>query len=867
MRAFHDTRNPIFRAPFGAVMLGTSITLALDIWDAPQASVMVRTWIDGVGEQRIPMHAVEYQPDRSHIESGDYPAIDDSDLPVRYEATLTPKAPGIVWYQFAISENNQHEQRYGALDGRTGGVGRLAEWEPPSFLLAVCEDAEEGAPLLPAYLESIEKRPFERMTVSFLLGEMSAFEFVESIETLRENYPSSTWDDIFCLLDTPNRPSLFTRLSGKPTEREEHAGNELPQFDDRQLGLAKGRLWSASLIQALALDYTISNPTSIDSNFDESAKHTAPNANAARRYTAESWEHIDKDCGDIVRNASELRNTLPVFVDGQLEFFALNDDVLGFWRRNDKTAACVLINSSLQNAYDLPVPMCGEAVSDVLGGYDIPIKAMQDAENCTLRTPAADTYAITHLWQLGTAVLFFHPRQRLGRPMDTGLGVLSHITSLPTGAPTSKGARQRPGTLGEPARKFIDWLSKSNMRYWQVLPVNPTDEHGSPYAGISAFAGNTRLLENKPMPEADQKAVLNSPEFRDFCTRESDWLDSYAYFMSIRQKIGNGKPWQKWPKKYRSFNRGIIEADEDLCRVADEWRLAQYTFDCQWKELHAYANEHGVQIIGDMPIYVSADSSDVWANPAMFQLGSDGMPGVVAGCPPDSFAEEGQVWGNPVYDWTALKAENYAWWLRRLERAFELYDWVRLDHFIGFSRYYSIPAGEKATEGSYHLGPGLPFFEKAYEEFGPLPIIAEDLGSITPAVRALGAACGFQGMDIVQFADGNDPLSGYQPRPEKIAYTGTHDNQTLVGYCAERYPHLEAVDAARNLAETVATCSARICIMPLQDILELDDEARMNVPGTVKGNWAWQAKPKDVEGSLERAQELAKLHNAAHQQE
>lgn len=862
MRAFHDTRSLDYRSPFSAIALGASTTLALDVWDAPNATVMARTWVDGVGEERFPMHATQFQPDSDLLASTNYPANTDSDRPVHYEVSLSPRTAGIVWYQFIISEENGRERRYGALDNRTGGIGRLTEWEPPSFLLAVYETPDEShAPLTPAYLGDVENRTFEHAVVSFLCGTLSAPDLIERIDSLRENHPSYAWDDVFRLLDAPERIALFTQLSGKRLDHQTSEENELSQLDGRRLGLAKGRLWCASLIQTLALDGTLVHFPPVNDN-DKAPKLDSIDAGTADAHSSASWGLVDKDCGDIVRNASELRSTLPVFTHSHLEFFAANNDVLGFWRQGDDgTAACVLINASLQNAYDLPIPMANESVSDVLGGYGVPVADAQEVCDRALLGPAADRYAIVHLYQLGTAVLYFHPRRRLGRIMDAGMGVLSHITSLPTGSSGTKGVRQRPGTLGDPAMRFVDWLSSCNVRYWQILPVNPTDEYGSPYAGISAFAGNTRLLENGSNSDANSKTALENPaEYRDFCMREADWLEPYACFMSIRQMLGTEKLWQSWPKKYRSFNPDIIRADKKLCEAADEWKRSQFAFDQQWRQLRTYANDHGVQIIGDMPLYVSADSADAWANPDIFQLSADGTPEVVAGCPPDSFSEDGQIWSNPVYNWATLEARKYEWWMRRLERAFELYDWVRLDHFIGFSRYYSIPNGHKAIEGSYRPGPGVKFFETAFEQFGPLPIIAEDLGSITPAVRALGAACGFPGMDIIQFVDGNDPLSGYQPRPEKIAYTGTHDNQTLVGYCAERYPHLDPVETAEELTRKVASCTSHVCVMPLQDLIGLDDRARMNVPGVAEGNWAWQAGPKEVEDALERIRQLVDLH-------
>jgi 4-alpha-glucanotransferase len=355
-----------------------------------------------------------------------------------------------------------------------------------------------------------------------------------------------------------------------------------------------------------------------------------------------------------------------------------------------------------------------------------------------------------------------------------------------------------------------------------------------------------------------------SAEYRRFVERESDWLDPYSAFMAIRDIQGSAKEWQDWPRKYRTFNPDVVREDGKLLERARLWRQRQFVFQEKWMALRSYANERGVKIIGDMPIYVSSNSADVWSNQAVFQLGRDGRPEVVAGCPPDAFAVDGQIWGNPVYDWKTLEEDGFRWWRRRLQRAFELYDVVRLDHFIGFARYFSIPNGQKATAGVYRPGPGYRFFEDMKRELGPLPVIAEDLGLITPAVRALAAACGFPGMDIVQFVDGNDPLSWYQPRPEKIAYSGTHDNQTLKGYVAGRYRGADIAETTDILLRKVASCDAPVVVFALQDVIGLDDAARMNVPGTAEGNWAWQAKADEVASAFGRAKELVAFHVEHH---
>ncbi|MBQ9003790.1 MAG: 4-alpha-glucanotransferase [Eggerthellaceae bacterium] len=818
MKVFHDTRAPEYRAPFGAVAAKTPVTLAIDVEDAADASVAVRTWTESAGEELHDMCAPK---------GGS----------TRFTATITPDAPGILWYHFVITKADGRVVRYGAQDGRTGGEGQLRDWEPPSFQLSVY-DPEGDLAAADETFNNTGFADFADATTRYVRNETSAYAFAEAVLALRESYPAAAWPRVFELLETQDKELFFKTLSGYAGDLE--AADIERDLDDGQRGVAKGRLWCASLIRAL-MPHGPMQAEGSDSGHDP------------YRPIAAAWDGVTADCSDIVGNAGDLKRTLGVFA-GSYECFAVNDDVFGFWSRSDSgEAACTLVNSSLAHAYDVLVPMACESVSEVIGGYGLPVVAARDARELPRVPGDAERFASVHLNQLGSAIAFFHANERLARPMEPGLGVLAHITSIPG---DGKGA---PGTLGAPARAFVDWLAGAGVKYWQVLPVNPTDNHGSPYAGISAFAGNTRLIEGGPLEVADLKAPRAKRAYEQFCERERDWLEPYAAFMAIRDKLGARKPWQKWPKKYRTFDPAAIEADSDLRERAEQWRRAQFLFEQQWEQLKEYANERGMKIIGDMPIYVSADSSDVWAHPEIFQLDAKGAAGAIAGCPPDAFSVDGQIWGNPLYDWDALRANGYDWWLRRLARAFELYDVVRLDHFIGFSRYYAIEAGRPATEGRYFAGPGFDLFQTAREKLGPLPIIAEDLGHITPAVRALGAACGFPGMDIVQFVDGGDPLSWYAPRPEKVAFTGTHDNQTLEGYCEARYPGLDARDAADRLLEAVATCDADVRIMPLQDILGLDDSARMNTPGTAKGNWTWQADAADVKAASKRLRKLAHL--------
>ena len=564
------------------------------------------------------------------------------------------------------------------------------------------------------------------------------------------------------------------------------------------------------------------------------------------------WKDDEPSFGTDV----EIRDAIPSFYEYDGAPFCVGGTVFGFWKRGlPDTAVCVLLNASPCEFRDVLVPAPFEEAYELIYGHDMDWeKPCMDAEGEGSR----QAHVHMHIAPLGAFMLQFQDHKRLQLDLEPGFGVLAHITSLPSEVDEHRECGA--GTLGNQARAFVDWLAEAGVRYWQVLPVNPTDEFGSPYAGISAFAGNVHLLEH-----AGEATLLDleSPELRTdyeaFCAREAHWLEPYAAFMAIRETAGEGSAWQNWPEKLRHFDPAAISSDPVLTEAVERWRRLQYAFDRQWTDMRSYANAHGIRLIGDMPLYVSADSADVWAHPEYFQLDGNGFPDAVAGCPPDAFSADGQVWGNPLFDWEHCAHDGYRWWIDRLKRALSLYDALRIDHFIGFSRYFSIPAGSSASEGEYRRGPGYGFFHLAQEELGPLPLVAEDLGLITPAVRSLVAACGFPGMDIVQFAD-DDPLDGYAPRPRKIVYTGTHDNQTLVGFCKDRYPWLPSQETARKIADDVASCNAPICIIPLQDILELDDNARMNVPGVAEGNWTWQADAAALENASCRLRELAGLH-------
>ena len=676
-------------------------------------------------------------------------------------------------------------------------------------------------------LDGTMNYPLRTALLAFVRNQIGAPEMAARLEQLRENYPRDAFFSCLNLLGSHDRERLFTMLGDAPDpdtlSEEECAAFRL---DEGHASLAMSRLWLTVLLQM-----TLPGVPCVYYGDERGMEGFRDPYNRA----AFPWDGGRMDCATVFRNAIAVRKALPVLTAGDFEPFADGEDVFGFWRRGeDGECVCVLANASLHDAHTVRVPMAGEAVSDVVSGA----------------APAVvDGCAEAFLWPLGTAVLHFHKQRRLQEPLEPGMGVLCHVTSLP-----NEGG---PGTLGAPARRFVDWLAECGQTYWQVLPVNPADGYGSPYAGLAAFAGNTCLLEKDPEDVlAELKDADDDPDYQAFLEKNKYWLTPYATFRAIKDLLGEG-PWQEWPDAYARFSPGLARRVE-LADGVDRHRKLQYEFQREWDELRAYANARGIKIVGDMPMYVSGDSSDVWAERDIFELDERGYAQVQAGCPGDGFDPEGQLWGNPTYRWDVLAARGYDWWLARLERAVKTYDYVRLDHFIGFSSYYKIAKGKPAREGSFSFGPGLDLFRAAYQKLGPLPFIAEDLGVITPAVRSLIAETGIPGMDIVQFSDG-DVREGYEPKPDTVTFTGTHDNQTLLGFCQSRFglEGQEATQMADRIAASVLASKNDVAIMPLQDVLGLDDAARMNVPGVAEGNWSWQAAWEDVVAATGRLAQMA----------
>lgn len=480
-------------------------------------------------------------------------------------------------------------------------------------------------------------------------------------------------------------------------------------------------------------------------------------------------------------------------------------------------------------------------------------------------------------------------------------GVLMHISSLP--------GKYGIGSFGQSAYDFVDFLVRTKQRYWQILPLGTTSYGDSPYQSFSAFAGNTYfidfdiLIEEGLLNEADvkgadfgddprkvdyakifdarrpimEKAVArflkadDLSDYESFVEQNAAWLEVFAEYMAIKEHFDN-LAWTEWP--YEAIRRreaaSLASYREKLADKLTYHRVTQYLFFKQWLRLKAYANEHHIEIVGDMPIYVAADSADVWAQPHFFKTDAVGKPTCVAGCPPDEFSETGQLWGNPIYDWEAMDKDGYAWWIERLRESFKIYDIVRIDHFRGFESYWEVPAGsETSASGKWVKGPDYKLFAAVKEALGDLNIIAEDLGFMTDEVIELRERTGFPGMKILQFAFNPDDESIDSPHlapNNSVMYTGTHDNNTVLGwykdeiddgtrqYMAQYTNRKEYETVPHAMLRTIFASVSFMAIATMQDLLELDSAARMNYPSTIGGNWTWRMTAEElnpiVEGEL-----------------
>ena len=490
--------------------------------------------------------------------------------------------------------------------------------------------------------------------------------------------------------------------------------------------------------------------------------------------------------------------------------------------------------------------------------------------------------------------------------MNRASGILLPVTSLPS--------KYGIGCFSEEAYKFIDWLKEAGQSYWQILPLSPTSYGDSPYQSFSSFAGNPYLIDLEALIREgvltekecaacdfgsdpflidyeklyrqrfsllrlayERSDISRNPDFVRFSQENAFWLEDYALFMAVKQCFG-GAAWSEWAEDIRKRWEFALDYYRRECYFEIEFfKYIQFKFQEQWCKLKAYANERGVRIIGDIPIYVAFDSADAWASPEMFQFDSEYQPVAVAGCPPDAFSATGQLWGNPLYRWEYHRQTGYQWWCRRLEHCFKLYDVMRIDHFRGFDEYYSIPRGDETAEnGHWEKGPGMELFTTLQGRLGPKDIIAEDLGLQTPSVHKLLKDSGYPGMKVLEFAFDPDEDTGYLPHcydRNCVVYTGTHDNETLVQWYqgldeksrtfAEEY--LDNADTPEeekywDYVRLAMMSAADTCIIPLQDYLGLDKVARINKPSTLGGNWVWRMEIEMLSGEVtDKIYQLTKI--------
>lgn len=492
-------------------------------------------------------------------------------------------------------------------------------------------------------------------------------------------------------------------------------------------------------------------------------------------------------------------------------------------------------------------------------------------------------------------------------------GVLLHVSSLPFSPAI--------GDLGNASIHFIDFLSAAGQRYWQILPLGPTGYGDSPYQCFSAFAGNPllispeKLIEDGLLDVADyevpehqnehsvdygfvvewkQKLLMNSyrhfveqgtneqkTQFKSFCKEKKSWLDNFALFMAIKQDLGM-KSWWEWsdPLKLRD-ETALKFAKKRLEKSVNFYKYQQWLFFSQWNRVHEYAKSKGIEIIGDLPIFVARDSAEAWADSELFMFDKDANPLVVAGVPPDYFSETGQLWGNPIYNWKKMQKSRFKWWIARFEALLEMVDILRVDHFRGFAEYWAVPGGDDtAINGEWVKCPGKEMFEAVLKKLGKLPIMAEDLGLMTQSVHDLRDAFAFPGMHILQFAFGLDagaksdeeqdlfPHLPHFYKTNSVTYTGTHDNNTTLGWWKndvtdqereklQTYLHVDGSSIVWDLIKLGFRCPSDTFIMPVQDLLCFDQDARMNYPGKAGGNWQWRCPSDGL--SLDLAQTIRAL--------
>lgn len=806
----------------------------------------------------------------------------------------------------------------------------IHEVDPDAILIGeVWEDAsrkvsygERREYFLGDELDSVMNYPLREILLDFFLGTKTAPEAYEGIMSLYENYPPENFRAAMNVIGSHDRIRGLTLLGDAPAEKE----LTLQEREDYRLSPeAKGK-GIARLKLLVLLQMTLpgvpcvyyGDEAGVEGYSDPFNRGTFP------------WGRENTNLQQWYQRMIRLRNEYAVLQEGTFHPFYIGKDVFGFRSTGEKEEIIVCVNRSAHEAAKIqlvPSVAANENIDDPDWKHPLVLELLSGAE-----IALSNLSINVELGPMEGKVLYLRPQPMTTKlaasapaAVEGSCGILLHLTSLPS--------PWGIGDMGQSARKFVDFLAATGQSYWQILPLNPVGLGFSPYQSPSVMAGNHLLISpellqeagllraedlakeveylkqrnlnpNKVdypvaaevkerllhqawksfqsyMKEAEDKELIiedNSQEeylsyqgYQRFLSQSALWLDDYCLFMALKKSFNN-KPWTEWEPGIAFREEKALEAVRDELQEDLAYQgFLQYTFFCQWQKLKDYANKKGVKIIGDLPIYVAADSCDTWVNRELFKLDSKGQPTSVAGVPPDYFSDKGQHWGNPIYNWRKMEQEGYAWWKDRMRQVLTNYDYLRLDHFRGFEAYWEIPAGEEtAIKGRWLKGPGKRLFESLEQEFGLLPFLAEDLGYLTPEVHNLRNIFGFPGMKVYQFETESDiapdiaPISQPSAHLEHlehfghwVLYSGTHDNDTLLGWIKQNGEQLQLAGkvsleevALRKALKEIYRSNAALVIVPMQDILGLDSWARMNTPGTIHGNWSWRMKKNDVTESV-----------------
>lgn len=717
-------------------------------------------------------------------------------------------------------------------------------------------------------MDSAMNYPFRQAVIDFLLGAGDAETVCRVLYSLYENYPRENFYAMMNLLGSHDVERVLTVLGEAPPSKNvpaiRQAEYKLPE-DKYEIAVKRLRLaslWQMTFPGVPCVYYG-----------DEIGMQGYRDPYNRCPY---EWEKGNSKLQSWYKQIIALRNNTQALKTGDFIPVVCGSDVFGYIRRiyNGRD---VFGNKAVDDAYlilfNRHTSNSINAVINLEGIYSGRLHCIIGEGSIV---EVCGGKAEIKLPPLGGAVY----RMAVDSKFNRGAGVLLHPTSLP--------GRHDIGDIGKAAYDFVDFLAQANQKFWQVLPLNPVAYGDSPYQSPSAFAGNPALISLEQLTETGwlQAAELKScrgddfasvleekrrwlrqaydefklnkpPAYRSFCQKESYWLDDYTAYMAIKDAYK--KPWYEWSSGLKTAGSKVLELEKViLAEQIDYYKFEQYVFFSQWRKLKSYANDKGIKIIGDLPIFVAHDSADVWANQAEFQLDAKGRPEKVAGVPPDYFSATGQLWGNPHYRWDIMAKNNYTWWKNRFRCLLSTVDIIRVDHFRGFEAYWSVDGTAKtAMQGEWIKGPGSGFFKAVHDEFGDLPIIAEDLGLITNEVNELKDSLELPGMQVLHFAIKFDSDSGadFACAPNVIAYTGTHDNNTTIGWYEEdlneqqrqalcqmlNLKKPQPQEVCRAMIEYLYACNASLAIVPLQDCLVLDSTARMNLPGSFGGgNWHWR---------------------------